>query len=164
MIEIIDRELSLEEKIHTIANHYSKKSQWEKTQEEVEELLAELRAASNPFRFEDCVYFADNAWSEIADVIIMCAQLVMQHGKEDTVREQLERTLSNRRREAYEAALEALEKQEAKKVEIKEWSPAICPSCGYELSESAGDGYYKHPTFLERCPNPDCGQRLDWSE
>ena len=90
MIEIIDRELSLEEKIHTIANHYSKKSQWEKTQEEVEELLAELMATSNPFGFEDCVYFADNTWSEIADVIIMCAQLVMQHEKEDAVREQME--------------------------------------------------------------------------
>lgn len=90
MIEIIDRELSLEEKIHTLANHYSKKSQWEKTQEEVEELLAELRATSNPFGFEDCVYFADNTWSEIADVIIMCAQLAMQHGKEDAVREQME--------------------------------------------------------------------------
>lgn len=90
MIEIIDRELSLEEKIHTIANHYSKKSQWEKTQEEVEELLAELRATSNPFGFEDCVYFADNTWSEIADVIIMCAQLVMQHEKEGAVREQME--------------------------------------------------------------------------
>lgn len=90
MIEIIDRELSLEEKIHTIANHYSKKSQWEKTQEEVEELLAELRAVSNPFGFEDCVYFSDNTWSEIADVIIMCAQLVMQHGKEAAVREQME--------------------------------------------------------------------------
>lgn len=76
----------------------------------------------------------------------------------------LERTLSDRRRKAYELALEALEKQEAKKVEIKEWSPAICPSCGYELSESVGDGYYRHPTFLERCPNPDCGQRLKWEE
>ena len=76
----------------------------------------------------------------------------------------LERTLSNRRRQAYEIALEALEKQEAKKVEIKEYLPAICPSCGYELSESVGDGYFKHPTFLERCPNPDCGQRLKWEE
>lgn len=94
MIEIIDRELYLEEKIHTLANHYSKKSQWEKTQEEVEELLAELRAASNPFGFEDCVYFADNTWSEIADVIIMCAQLIMQHGKEDTVRGQMEYKLN----------------------------------------------------------------------
>lgn len=63
---------------------------WEKAQEEVEELLTELRAVSNPFGFEDCVYFADNTWSEIADVIIMCAQLVMQHGKEDAVREQME--------------------------------------------------------------------------
>ena len=90
MLEIINIEPTIEEKIHTIANHYSKKNQWEKAQEEVEELLVELRAASNPFGFEDCVYFADNTWSEIADVIIMCAQLVMQHGKEDTVREQME--------------------------------------------------------------------------
>lgn len=90
MIGVTDTKLSIEEKIHTIANHYSKKSQWEKAQEEVEELLAELRGASNPFGFEDCVYFADNVWSEIADVIIMCAQLAMQHGKEDAVREQME--------------------------------------------------------------------------
>lgn len=76
----------------------------------------------------------------------------------------LERTLSNRRRKAYELALEALEKQIPKKVKIKEWSPSVCPSCGYELSESVCDGYYKHPTLLERCPNPDCGQRLDWPE
>lgn len=90
MIGVTDTKLSIEEKIHTLANHYSKKSQYEKTQEEIEELLAELRGASNPFGFEDCVYFADNTWSEIADVIIMCAQLVMQHGKEDAVREQME--------------------------------------------------------------------------
>ena len=76
----------------------------------------------------------------------------------------LSKTLSNKRREAYQDAVRALEKQQLKKVEIREWSPAVCPSCGYELSESVGDGYYKHPIFLERCPNPDCGQRLDWSE
>lgn len=90
MIGVTDTKLSIEEKIHTLANHYSKKSQYEKTQEEIEELLAELRGASNPFGFEDCVYFADNTWSEIADVIIMCAQLAMQHGKEAAVREQME--------------------------------------------------------------------------
>lgn len=90
MLEIIGVEPSIEEKIHTLAGYYSKKSQWEKAQEEVEELLVELRAASNPFGFEDCVYFADNTWSEIADVLIMCAQLAIQHGKEDTVREQME--------------------------------------------------------------------------
>ena len=49
-----------------------------------------MRGASNPFGFEDCVYFADNTWSEIADVLIMCAQLTMQHRKEDKVREQME--------------------------------------------------------------------------
>lgn len=64
----------------------------------------------------------------------------------------------------HEIAIEALEKQLPKKVEVKEWSPARCPSCGAELSESLGDGYYRHPTFLKRCPNVDCGQRLDWSE
>lgn len=58
-------------------------------------------------------------------------------------------------------AIEALEKQLPKKVEVKEWSPARCPSCGAELSESFGDGYYRHPTFLKRCPNVDCGQRLE---
>lgn len=61
-------------------------------------------------------------------------------------------------------AIEALEKQLPKKVIIKDWCPSYCPSCGYELSEDLGDGYYRHPTFIERCPNPDCGQKLDWSE
>lgn len=66
--------------------------------------------------------------------------------------------------EVYCAAIEALEKQLPKKVEVEEWSPARCPSCGTELSESSGDGHYMHQTFLKRCPNVDCGQRLDWSE
>ncbi len=61
-------------------------------------------------------------------------------------------------------AIEALEKQLPKKVEIKKWCPSVCPACGCELSENIGDGYYKHPIFLNRCPNPDCGQKLDWSE
>ena len=60
--------------------------------------------------------------------------------------------------------LEALEKQLPKKVEIEAWSPSYCPSCGYELSEDLGDGYYKHPKIIKRCPNPDCAQLLDWSE
>lgn len=53
-------------------------------------------------------------------------------------------------------------KQKPKKVKIKAWSPARCPSCDYELSTNVGDGYYKHPIFLERCPQ--CSQKLDWSE
>ena len=66
--------------------------------------------------------------------------------------------------EPCKTAIEALEKQLPQKVEVKEWSPARCPSCGTELSESLGDGYYMHPTFLKRCPNIDCSQLLDWSE
>lgn len=67
-----------------------------------------------------------------------------------------------REREACAVAIKALEKQVPKKVEIKHWSPAHCPTCGHTLSESQGDGYYSHPTFLERCPNVECGQRLQW--
>lgn len=66
--------------------------------------------------------------------------------------------------EYYETAIEALEKKLPQKVEVKEWSPARCPSCGTELSESLGDGYYMHPTFLKRCPKVDCSQLLDWPE
>ena len=66
--------------------------------------------------------------------------------------------------ECAKTAIKALEKQLAKKVEIEAWCPSYCPSCGYELSEDLGDGYYKHPNFIKRCPNPDCAQLLDWSE
>ena len=63
-----------------------------------------------------------------------------------------------------EEVRDAVERQKPKKVVIERWSPSICPRCGNELSENLGDGYYEHPVFLERCPNPDCAQRLDWSE
>ena len=53
-------------------------------------MFEELYGAGNPFGYEDIVYMTDNTWSEIADVIIMLAQLVMQHGKEDVVRQQME--------------------------------------------------------------------------
>lgn len=59
-------------------------------------------------------------------------------------------------------AIEALEKQIPKMVEVHAWNPAKCPSCGIELSESIGDGYYKHSTSLEVCPNVECCQRLKW--
>lgn len=63
-----------------------------------------------------------------------------------------------------EEVREAVEKQKQKKPIIQQWSPARCPACGEELSESLGDGYYRHRTFLERCTNVECAQRLDWSE
>lgn len=57
---------------------------------------------------------------------------------------------------------EAVEKQRAKKPIMKPWCPAICPMCEEELSESLGDGYYKHLKGLKVCPK--CFQRLDWSD
>ncbi len=58
-------------------------------------------------------------------------------------------------------AIQALEKQIPTKPIIEKWSPARCPSCGAELSESLGDGYYKHWEDKEVC---GCGQLLDWGE
>lgn len=57
-----------------------------------------------------------------------------------------------------------VEHQKPKRPTIKPWSPARCPTCGEELSEHMGDGYYRHRTFLDRCTNAECAQRLDWSD
>ena len=64
-------------------------------------------------------------------------------------------------KQANNLAIQALEKQIPKKPTIEVWDPAICPCCGDELSESIGDGYYKHWVTLKFC---DCGQALDWGE
>lgn len=87
MIEIISTELSLLDKIRKISEHYDKYTQIRKAREECKELLDEL--------FELKIIngnhvLPDNTWSEVADVMIMCIQLAMQHGKEDIVREQME--------------------------------------------------------------------------
>lgn len=63
-----------------------------------------------------------------------------------------------------EEVRKTMEKQKEKKPIIQPWSPARCPSCGDELSDNLGDGYYRHRTFLKRCTNAECAQRLDWSE
>lgn len=62
---------------------------------------------------------------------------------------------------AIEVAIKALERQIPKRPIIKDWDTARCPSCGVALSEHLGDGYYKHPTWMKRCPNEECSQRLD---
>lgn len=59
-----------------------------------------------------------------------------------------------------EECRKAVDKQKPKKIIIRDWNPTKCPTCGHELSTSLGDGYYKHPTFLERCPK--CGQTIQW--
>lgn len=87
MIEILSTEPSLLEKINTIATHYSMESQLEKAKEELNELMDELENAIN---INGYISLSGNTWSEVADVMIMCIQLAMQHGKEDIVLEQME--------------------------------------------------------------------------
>lgn len=87
MIEIISTELSLLDKIRKISEHYDKYTQIRKAQEECQELIGELY---NAVYINDQITLPDNTWSEVADVMIMCIQLTMQHGKEDIVREQIE--------------------------------------------------------------------------
>ncbi len=62
--------------------------------------------------------------------------------------------------EAFSLAISTLEKEVAKKPLIEAWSPARCCHCGEELSYHIGDGYYRHSTFLDRCPK--CHQKLNW--
>jgi len=61
--------------------------------------------------------------------------------------------------EAFEIAIKAMEKQMPKNPIIESWCPALCPTCGEELSESVGDGFYKHYYSKNIC---DCGQKLKW--
>ena len=85
MIEIESME-TLEGKIEYLAKHYSKKHQIEKCKEELKELLAEL---DNAIEINGEIVLPENTWSEIADVNIMTAQLMIQHHRKDTVIEQM---------------------------------------------------------------------------
>ena len=85
MIEIISTEPTLEDKIRQISEHYSKDNQSKKLLEEMVELAVEI----NFGLFENGGNLPDNAWSEVADVVILCAQVTIQHGMEDKVREQM---------------------------------------------------------------------------
>lgn len=84
----------MRKKIEYLANHYSKKEQYEKAIEEVTELEDELYKGSNPLGDLNMVYLTDNTWSECADVIIMIAQLAIQHNKEDEIKSQMEYKLN----------------------------------------------------------------------
>lgn len=65
---------------------------------------------------------------------------------------------------ALDIGIRAIESSIPKQVNYREYTPAKCPICGENLSESLGDGYYKHWENLDVCPNPDCRQRLKWKE
>lgn len=85
MIEIVSTEPTLWDKIRMIAEYYNKDSQAKKILEEMVELGVEI----NFGLFENGGNLPDNTWSEVADVIIMCVQITMQHGKEEKVLEQM---------------------------------------------------------------------------
>ena len=87
MIEIMSMEPSLLDKIRQISDHYDKYTQTRKAREECQELMDEL---FKPKIINGNYVLPDNAWSEVADVMIMCIQLTMQHGKEDAVKAQME--------------------------------------------------------------------------
>lgn len=87
MIEIIETEPTLMEKIRSISEYYSPEHQLKKAKEELQELLAELEAAQI---INGEIVLPGNTWSEVGDVNIMNIQLAMQHGKIDKVREQME--------------------------------------------------------------------------
>lgn len=87
MIEIINTEPTLLEKIRQISEHYSLEQQIEKAKEELRELFTELEATEI---INGKLVLPDNAWSEVADITIMNIQLAMQHNKEDKVRKQME--------------------------------------------------------------------------
>lgn len=65
--------------------------------------------------------------------------------------------------EAHGMAINALEKQVAKKVCEEEWIYTKC-DCGYEFSRHHGDGFYTVPYHKKTNYCPNCGQKLDWSE
>ena len=64
--------------------------------------------------------------------------------------------------EALDIAIKEVSKEVPKLVLIKEYNPAFCPNCGAELSTHLGDGYYRHWSYKEKCP--ECCQKLKWSE
>lgn len=78
------------DKIRFLSERYSKRSQWKKCQEELKELLGELKAAGNPFDYEDVVSLPGNTWSEMADVLIMAIQVILQHKKGAQVEQEIQ--------------------------------------------------------------------------
>ena len=91
-------------------------------------------------------FYSWEEMAEVRDIAISALEEIQQYREIGTVKE----------------CREAVEKQNPKKIIIRNWRSTFCPTCGHELSTSLGDGYYKHPTFLERCPN--CGQLIQWEE
>ena len=97
-----------------------------------------------------------NGQKELQETVSFLKMMISCYEKKSTPRNPYKATLYS-----LNIALQCVEKQIPKKPTTKPWSPALCPTCRCELSESLGDGYYKHYTSQKVC---DCGQKLDWSE
>ena len=108
--------------------------------EEAIEILEEVK------ELDDTMYAYNPAYMNSLDMAIESLKEIQQYREIGTVEE----------------CREAMEKQKPKKIIIKPYCPTKCPTCDHELSTSLGDGYYKYPTFLERCPN--CGQVIQWED
>lgn len=108
------------------------------TKQEAIEILEEVK------ELDDTMYAYNPVYMNALDMAIEALKEIQKYREIGTVEE----------------CREAVEKQKPKKIIIRDWNPTKCPTCGHELSTSLGDGYYKHPTFLERCPK--CGQAIQW--
>lgn len=66
--------------------------------------------------------------------------------------------------EALTLAIDCIGRRIAKRVDEMPWTRCACPTCGEELSDHKGDGYYKHYKHLSVCPNEECLQALEWDD
>lgn len=73
--------------IFTISQHYSQENQLKKAIEELKELLYEYENAI--IKTDGTVTLAGNYVSETADMIIMSLQVIMQHGHENDLIDQM---------------------------------------------------------------------------
>lgn len=66
-------------------------------------------------------------------------------------------------KEAFQMAIQGLEKQIPKKVKKEQWIDSKC-TCGYVFSKHHGDGYYSIPLENKTKYCPNCGQKIDFGE
>lgn len=88
------KDKKIDQRHYEIAKHYSKQTEYIKLIEELEELTEEAYRATNPLGIPDLVYYTDNTWSEMADVINVCIHVALQQGKLDALMEQIDYKLS----------------------------------------------------------------------
>lgn len=68
--------------------------------------------------------------------------------------------IPQKRAEALDVAIQALEKQIPKKPIENDTNSFDCPCCKYDLKTDTGNPFGDY--FLSYCDN--CGQKIDWSD